>query len=197
MLIHSNNMETTVFIHECQNLTKTSKGMQESRHFQYNSRYLLLTLVTLLGLMFGGMVGLFTVWMSQNVVKSSFTCPQVTHQVNVSHRLIISGEESSYPIFTVQQNGTYFFYGKMQKNETSTKNCIDEIRLALRRPTVSEDVTKEEIKEARFCKNSGNYVAEIVAEVQLEENSVVYLEINCPINNDKTSFFYRVLYISQ
>ncbi|MCI4389327.1 hypothetical protein PGIGA_G00096720 [Pangasianodon gigas] len=196
MLIHSNNMETTVFFHECQNLTKTSKGMQESRHFQCNSRYLLLTLVTLLGLVVGGMVGLFTVWMSQNVVKSSFTCPQVTHQVNVSHQLIISGEEKAYPIFTVQQNGTYFFYGKMQKNKTSTESCKDVIRVALRRPTVSEG-TKKEIKEASFCKNSENYVAEIVAEVQLDENSVVYLEINCPKNNDKTSFFYRVLYISQ
>ncbi|MCJ8743590.1 hypothetical protein PDJAM_G00095880 [Pangasius djambal] len=197
MLIHSNNMETTVYIHECQNLTKTSKGMQESRHFQCNSRYLLLTLVTLLGLVVGGMVGLFTVWMAQNVVKSSFTCPQVAHQVNVSHRLIISGEAKAYPIFTVQQNGTYFFYGKMQKHETSTKSCIDVIRLAWRRSTVSEDVTKEGIKEASFCNNSGNYVAEIVAEVQLDENSVMYLEINCPINNDETSFFYRVLNISQ
>lgn len=92
--------------------------------------------------------------------------------------------------FRVPQNGTYLFYGEVQKNERDTEHCKDVVRLVWKRPAASGEETS---KEASFDHNSGNYVAEIVAfDIQLEENSYLDLDINCHNHNTKTNVFIRV-----
>ncbi|KAG7316707.1 hypothetical protein KOW79_020248 [Hemibagrus wyckioides] len=190
VLIHSNNMETSVFIHDCQNLAEASKGTKESRHFQRSSRCLLLILFTLLGLLVVGLVVLFTVWVAQNVVKSDFTCPQVNFGPGWTFN--ISGPGDSH-IFTALNNGTYFIYGKFQINKQKTEDCEDIIKLAWSGPAKSDKMS--ELTKTKFKLNNDIYMAEIKEEnVKLSGKSKVHLIINC---NQNIRANFRVGYRSE
>ncbi|KAI5623584.1 hypothetical protein C0J50_16923 [Silurus asotus] len=167
-------MEKAVFIEELPNI-KTSKGMWKSRHFQYSSRYLLLTIVVLLGLLIGAIVGLFIVWTAQ-----------VPHQLNIIQRVnmtkIFSGEQKEHPIYTVPQNGTYFIYGTVQKNEGSP-NCEDVVKLAWTGPRASG-----ELNDASFLKNSIEYSAVFkLFDVQLDKNRKGLFTTSRPVNTSSTT----------
>ncbi|TTF11756.1 hypothetical protein Baya_15060 [Bagarius yarrelli] len=190
-------MKSTIFIPECQNLTEPSEGMNEARLFQHRFRYLLLMLVTLLGLLVGGIVGSF-----------KFCVTQVTHQSNVTYGLNwtfnISGEDMVH-IFTAVNNGIYFISGTLQTDETAEK-CQDVIRLVWRSTESDEQGKKEKemtskiisfSKEKKMTsKNMTKHVAKIVLEnVRLNEKSTVHLKLNCKYTQIKAEF--TVLYIPE
>lgn len=92
-------------------------------------------------------------------------------------------------IFNVTQNGTYFIYCKLQKNEMSATSCKDEVRL-LHQPDQTEPM------EAHFTNNNGYNVAEITYEGYLKEGSKVHIQINCNIKDPNAKLSYRFMKVS-
>lgn len=92
-------------------------------------------------------------------------------------------------IFTALNNGTYYIYGKFQKNEQKTGDCKDVIRLDW--SGKNEPMPTEE----EFRPINGIYRAEITAKnVQLHEKSQMHLTVNC---NQNIRADFRVEYRSE